>query len=90
LEAKPPAEVRRRAELLLDLADARHLSPEGLRTLRAVEVLERVANPEARKVLQSLASGAPGATVTQEAQAALKRLDKRLSPVATSHSMTRR
>jgi hypothetical protein len=90
LEAKPTAEVRRRAELLLDLADARHLSPEGLRTLRAVEVLERVANPEARKVLQSLAGGAPGATVTQEAQSALKRLDKRLSPVATSHSMTRR
>jgi len=90
LEKKPTAEVRRRAEVLLDLAEAQHLSSEGLRTLRAVEVLERVADPEARKVLQSLAAGAPGATVTQEAQAALKRLDKRVPPTSTSHSMTKR
>jgi hypothetical protein len=78
LEKKPTVEVRRRVEVLLDLADAQHLSPEGLRTVRAVEVLERVGNPEARKLLQSLSTGAAGATVTQEAQAALKRLDKRL------------
>jgi hypothetical protein len=89
LEGKPTAEVRRRAELLLDLADAHHLSTEGLRTLRAVEVLERIATSDARKLLQSLGSGAPGATVTQEAQAALKRIDMRL-PTATSQSMTKR
>jgi len=90
LEKKPTVEVRRRAEVLLDLAEAQHLSSEGLRTLRAVEVLERVADPEARKILQSLAAGAPGATVTQEAQAALKRLDKLVPPTSTSHSMTKR
>jgi hypothetical protein len=78
LQGRPSPEVRRRAEHLLDLAEAQSLSPEGIRTLRAVEVLERIANPEARQVLQRLGAGAPGATVTQEARTALKRLDKRL------------
>ena len=88
LKAKTTPEVRRQARALLDLAEAQHLSSEGLRTVRAVEVLERVGNPEARRVLQSLARGAPGATVTQEAQAALKRLDKRL-PSSPSPATTR-
>jgi sugar lactone lactonase YvrE len=77
LEARSSPEVRRRAEVLLDLADAQALSPDGMRTLRAVEVLERIATREARAVLQTLGSGAAGATITQEAKAALKRLEKR-------------
>jgi hypothetical protein len=77
LEARSSPEVRRRAEVLLDLADAQALSPDGMRTLRAVEVLERIATRDARAVLQTLGSGAAGATITQEAKSALKRLEKR-------------
>ena len=39
-----------------------------------VEVLERLATPEARQALQSLAEGAPGALPTRHARAALDRL----------------
>ena len=67
-------ELRRRIENLLDkLSPA---SPETLRLLRALEVLENVRTPEARKVLQKLASGVPGARLTREAKAALTRLGR--------------
>jgi hypothetical protein len=77
LTGKPSAEVRRRAANLLDQMDAVALKPESIRTLRAMEVLERIGTPEAKQVLEGLARGAPGAKVTQEAEAALKRLGKR-------------
>jgi hypothetical protein len=38
-----------------------------------VEVLQRANTPQARQVLEHLASGAPGAQVTVSAQAALAR-----------------
>jgi hypothetical protein len=50
---------------------------EPLRTSRAIEVLERIAAPEARQLLTKLAAGAPGAEPTREAKAALERLTKR-------------
>ena len=50
------------------------LPPEALRAVRGVQVLETIANPDAQKVLAVLAGGAAGARLTQEAQAALKRL----------------
>jgi hypothetical protein len=50
------------------------LSGERLRMARAIEILERIGTPEAREVLQVLASGAPGALPTVHAQAALRRL----------------
>jgi hypothetical protein len=40
----------------------------------AVELLERVGGPAAREMLQSLAGGAPGQPLTDEARAALRRL----------------
>ena len=52
------------------------LSAETLRSLRAVEVLERIANPEARQMLSALAGGAADARLTVEAQAACKRIPK--------------
>jgi hypothetical protein len=45
--------------------------------LRAVEVLERIATPEARGILEALAQGAPEARLTREAKAALIRLERR-------------
>jgi HEAT repeat protein len=77
-EAAPSAEVRRRLEgLLADavLAGRRPVrSPETLRALRAVHVLEQVGTPEARHVLERLAQGAPEARITTEARATLERL----------------
>lgn len=69
-------EAQRRIKGLIDKLDQAALTPEEVRVVRAVEILEKIATPEARAVLQELADGAPQARVTQEAQAALKRLRK--------------
>ena len=79
LEAGPVLEVRRRVERLLERLDPRK-SPERLRWLRAVEALERIGGPEARRVLERLAAGAPGDRLTREARATVERL--RTQPVA--------
>jgi hypothetical protein len=52
-------------------------APEDLRTLRALEVLERCDTPGARRVLQEMAKGAPGARPTEDAKASLARLTRR-------------
>jgi hypothetical protein len=65
-------EKRRRVEDLLKRLDA-SVSPELLRGVRAVEVLESLDTSEARQVLQTLAKGAAQARLTREANAALKR-----------------
>jgi WD40 repeat protein len=68
------AEVRRRAgDLLAELAESA-TPPEELRALRAVEVLEWLTTPEARRLLAELAKGDPDARLTQEAIAAQGRL----------------
>jgi WD40 repeat protein len=76
-------EVRSRAKAILAKIEADKGSPEQLLVVRAVEVLERVATPEARQLLQKLAGGAADARLTREAKAALERMerqDKRNSP----------
>jgi len=75
LKGSPTAETRRRAEALL----AKITQPSGdcLQALRAVEVLERLATPEARKLLRMLAAGAAEASTTKDAEASLRRLDHR-------------
>jgi hypothetical protein len=76
LAKKPPEETRRRVEQLLATV-WRDRSPEALRQLRAVEALEWVGTPAARQALEHLAGGAPGATLTRAAAAALHRLRQR-------------
>ena len=49
-------------------------SPEVLRGMRAVQVLEQIASKEARQILTSLAAGAAEDRLTLEADAALQRL----------------
>jgi WD40 repeat protein len=50
---------------------------EQLRSLRAVEALERIGTAEARALLTRLASGERGAPLTREARQSLSRLDAR-------------
>jgi RNA polymerase sigma factor (sigma-70 family) len=77
LAGQPSAEVRRRVEGLLRELDGPLVASDRLRDLRAIEVLERVGTPEARRVLDTLAKGVPEAQLTQEAKAALVRLARR-------------
>jgi WD40 repeat protein len=71
--------VRRQIGLLLEEVDpvAFVTTNEKLRVNRALEILEHIGTPLARAALATLASGAPGAAQTQEAQAAIKRLGVR-------------
>ena len=71
------AEVRRRAQEFLDRFDPPKPSPDRLRQLRAVELLEEIATPAARDVLSELAKGAAEAPLSREAKAVLERLRRR-------------
>jgi hypothetical protein len=73
--AKPPsAEAQSRAKKLLEQLDGPVTSPDELRIIRAVEVLERIGSPEARELLAKLAKGATAARLTVEAAGSLARL----------------
>jgi hypothetical protein len=76
LSGGPPLEVHRRIDRLLEQLDLLQ-SPERLRALRAIEVLEQIGTPKARQVLRRLANGAPEAQLTREAKASLERLARR-------------
>jgi len=78
LTDKPSLDVRQRIEKLLINLEPQH-SPKLLRGLRAVEILEYIGNSEAKKVLETLATGAKGATLTNEAKASLERMNKRMA-----------
>jgi WD40 repeat protein len=77
LEARPTPEVRRRLEALLQTPAAVNHSPELLRRLRAISVLERIASMDARQLLTTLAGGVAHAPETQAAKSALERLAQR-------------
>jgi hypothetical protein len=77
LENSPSAELRRRAEPLLEALPGWLIKdPETLRIVRAIWVLQRIGTPEARALLEKLAAGAPAARQTQEARAAVQFLDR--------------
>jgi WD40 repeat protein len=82
LAAKPSAEVKRAIEYLLDkLKDKGQGPPADLvRALRAVEVLEDLGTPEAKKVLEELAKGGADAPQTAAAKEALGRLERAGKP----------
>ncbi len=82
LTAKPSPDLRQRVEQLLARVDKdRHaLTPAQLQALRALELLERIATPEARQLLEKLSRGAPAAWLTVEAKAAHDRLAQRAAP----------
>lgn len=74
LDDGPSLELKQRVEQLLKKVEDK--SPESLRLLRSVTVLERLGTPEARDLLKQLADGAPESWQTREAKAALGRLGK--------------
>ncbi len=74
LEKEPlEPEAARRLKEVLDRSDI-VTDPEVLRTLRSVELLERIATPAATELLRKLAGGAVGYRLTRDAQDALARL----------------
>jgi dipeptidyl aminopeptidase/acylaminoacyl peptidase len=77
LEGERSVEARRRIEEILQRLQGPVTSPERMRPLRAVEALEQMGTPAARKVLEALAKGAAEAWLTREARASLDRLAKR-------------
>jgi hypothetical protein len=71
-------EVRRRAEeVIAKLKGEGGASPEVLRVVRGVEVLERVGTAEAREILEAWARGPAEAPLAREARASLGRLGKK-------------
>jgi WD40 repeat protein len=75
LADNPPAESAKRLhDLLQKVEQGAVSSAEEVRAGRAVEALERVGTAEARRLLETLARGAPGARLTRDARAALERL----------------
>ena len=77
LAERPSLEIRRRLEPMLDELTGSILTPEQIRVVRAIEVLDKIGTPEARQVLERLASGAAGSLTTRQAQAALERQGKK-------------
>jgi RNA polymerase sigma factor (sigma-70 family) len=74
LAAVASEEVKRRLGLFLEKYERENLAAVELRALRAVEILEAIRTPAARKLLGELAAGEPTARLTQDAAAAVQRL----------------
>lgn len=72
----PSLELRRRIEDVLERIELGPPPPETLRELRAIEALEHIGTPEARRCLKALAKGAPKARQTREAKEARERMAK--------------
>jgi hypothetical protein len=91
LRQGPSAEMRRQLVTLLDALKETQPTAEQLRVSRALEVLEQVGSAEARRLLEELATGAPGARQTLEARAAFERLARRgTQPIPTDPLPDRR
>jgi WD40 repeat protein len=72
LAGQPTLEAKRRIDELLSKLEPRR-SPEALRDLRALEVLERIGNAEAKVLMEAIAAGAPEVRKTFEAKESMKR-----------------
>jgi WD40 repeat protein len=70
VEAGLTVEQRRRVNELME--GWKGTTPESLYAMRAIEVLEHIGSPEARRLLEALAHGIPEARLTREAKASLR------------------
>jgi hypothetical protein len=75
LDSKPSLEATRRLRRVL--AEVRAMTPEKLRWLRAIQVLDRLGGAEVKPLLAALVKTAPARCVRQDAAAALERLARR-------------
>src|SRR5262249_29991478 len=84
LQGKPPLEVHKRVNALLEralIADRGTVrSAPLLRTLRSIRLLDRLGTPAAIEILRRLAAGPPAARITREASEAVQRLAGRSTP----------
>lgn len=73
---KNPAsdEVRRRLEQLLKRIEAPNMSPGIVRSVRIVEILERIGTLEAKELLTTFTKGTPDTWLAREANRALIRM----------------
>jgi WD40 repeat protein len=76
------SEFRERAKAILEKIGSGRVPPEALAGLRAVAVLEHIGSAKAQELLQTLARGEPGARMTREVRAALRRLNHELPPAS--------
>ena len=74
VKTAPAGEIRNRATFILNASRDQRLPAHLLGDLRGIELLESLATPAARKLLEALAAGAQGARATNEAALALKRI----------------
>lgn len=77
LQLSPEAMANQAVQVLLFKLQVQYDTPERIRTLKAVRVLEDIGTPECRQLLEKLSKGAAGASLTTEAKAALDRLTAR-------------
>ncbi|HKB03953.1 MAG TPA: hypothetical protein VKD90_17150, partial [Gemmataceae bacterium] len=77
LAGTPSAELRTRAERLITLLTEGPAAGDDLRAIRAVQALEAIGTPEAKRQLEALARGDRHARLTREAQAAMSRASGR-------------
>jgi hypothetical protein len=73
------AEVKKRAAKLLGRLGTKDLTPDQLRALRAVRLLERIGGPSARRVIERLARGSAHDRVTRAAVAGLRRMKAKVT-----------
>jgi RNA polymerase sigma factor (sigma-70 family) len=73
----PSAEARQRLGRLLARVGGGSPPAETVRGVRAVEALEAIGSPEARRLLDKLAAGPSGMRLTEEAEASAGRLARR-------------
>jgi hypothetical protein len=76
LRNKPSLEQPRRLERVLRSIRAAGIPAEDLFAVRAVQVLKRIASPEARGLLREWAKGPAETRLTREARFTLGRLDR--------------
>jgi WD40 repeat protein len=77
LQRAPSPELRRRAHSLLEARQQEAHEPQQMRLRRALQALEYMRTPEALQVLEQVARGDAQAPLTEDAKAALNRLNRR-------------
>ena len=78
MKGEPSLEMRRRLEALLEkLNPSGPFKGEALRGMRGVQILESLATPESRRILERLAQGMESASLTRAAKESLVRMATR-------------